>query len=163
MRTITLIALLLASSIAPAHAQQNAPIPARDPVGPMAGSWKTWVVASPRELRPQPPPDDQASPAEIVELRKLAAQRDQWHDRIVYWDAGAPSSRWVQIAVNRIINGPLKGLNAARHVALVNVAIYDATIAAWDAKYAYQRRRPNEVDPSLTTAVAAPRSVHSRM
>jgi len=123
-----------------------------------AGSWKTWVLASGGELRLPPPPDDATSRAEIAELRKLAAQRGEWRDRIVYWDAGAPSSRWVQIAVNRIIDGPLKGLNAARHIALVNVAIYDATIAAWDSKYTYKRQRPNEVDSSLTVAIGGPRS-----
>jgi membrane-associated phospholipid phosphatase len=158
MRTMTLIVLLLASSIAPIHAQQNAPTPVRDSVGPSPGSWKTWVIASGRALRLPPPPDSQSSKAEIAELHELAAQREKWHERIVYWDTGAPSSRWVEIAVNRIINGPLKGLNAARHVALVNVALYDATIAAWDSKYAYKRQRPSEVDPSLTSAIAVPNS-----
>ena len=49
-------------------------------------------------------------------------------------------------------------LNAARHVALVNVAIYDATVAAWDSKYAYSRRRPSELDPSLSTVLPKPQS-----
>ena len=60
----------------------------------------------------------------------------------------------MELALDRIIRGPLKGLNAARHVALVNVAIYDATIAAWDSKYVYRRPRPGSGDPSFTTAVA---------
>ena len=34
-------------------------------------------------------------------------------------------------------------------------AIYDATIAAWDSKYAYNRQHPAEIDPSVTTAVTA--------
>jgi membrane-associated phospholipid phosphatase len=34
------------------------------------------------------------------------------------------------------------------------VAIYDATIAAWDAKYTYDRPRPSAVSPTLTTALA---------
>jgi hypothetical protein len=40
----------------------------------------------------------------------------------------------------------------------VNVAAYDATIAAWDSKYEYNRLRPNEVDPSLTTVIPNPAS-----
>jgi len=158
MRTMTLIVLLLASSVVPMQAQQESPKSVRDSLGPAAGTWKTWAVASGRELRPAPPPDSQASKGEIAELHKLATQRDKMHDRIVYWDAAAPSSRWVEIGVERIINGPLKGLNAARHVALVNVAIYDATIAAWDSKFAHKRQRPSEVDPSLSPVVAVPAS-----
>jgi membrane-associated phospholipid phosphatase len=40
----------------------------------------------------------------------------------------------------------------------VNVAIYDAIIAAWDSKYTYNRSRPNEVDATLGTLVSNPRS-----
>ena len=36
--------------------------------------------------------------------------------------------------------------------------MYDATIAAWDSKYLYNRARPSEVDSSLTTMVPTPRS-----
>ena len=45
-----------------------------------------------------------------------------------------------------------------RMMALLNVAIYDATIAAWDSKYAHNRRRPAEIDPTLATAMSNPRS-----
>jgi hypothetical protein len=38
------------------------------------------------------------------------------------------------------------------------VAIYDATIAAWDSEYTYNRRHSGEVDPGLTTVIANPRS-----
>ena len=45
-----------------------------------------------------------------------------------------------------------------RAFALLNVALADAQIAAWDSKYAHQRKRPGEVDGSLATAVPTPRS-----
>src|SRR5262249_30553349 len=160
MRRLSAVgAIALCMSLATARCEELKPVGfVGVRAAPAAGSWKTWVIVSGGELRLPPPPDGATSRTEIAELHKLAAQRDQWRDRIVYWNAGAPSSRWVQIAVNRIIDGPLKGLNAARHIALVNVAIYDATIAAWDSKYAYKRPRPRELDSPLTTAVAAPRS-----
>jgi PAP2 superfamily len=41
---------------------------------------------------------------------------------------------------------------------LLNVAIYDATIPAWDSKYAFNRPRPVEIDPSLAPVVATPNS-----
>jgi membrane-associated phospholipid phosphatase len=40
----------------------------------------------------------------------------------------------------------------------VEVAIYDATIASWDSKYAYNRPRPSEADPTLTPALPNPQS-----
>ena len=41
---------------------------------------------------------------------------------------------------------------------MLNVAIHDALIAAWDSKYAHNRRRPGEADPQLATALPVPRS-----
>ena len=46
----------------------------------------------------------------------------------------------------------------ARNFALLNIAMYDATIAAWDSKYAYRRPRPSVVDTSIPTAVRTPDS-----
>jgi membrane-associated phospholipid phosphatase len=46
----------------------------------------------------------------------------------------------------------------ARNFALLNVAMYDATIAAWDSKYTYNRVRPSIADPSIQTAMEVPRS-----
>lgn len=40
----------------------------------------------------------------------------------------------------------------------MSMAVYDATIAAWESKYFYNRKRPAEMDPALVTAVATPRS-----
>ena len=156
MRTASFVlVLLLALWMVPAHAQQAAPAAGADAA---AGAWKTWAIASGGELRLPPPPDSSATEAEAAELKALAGQRAAAHDRIAYWDAGPPSYRWVQIGVDRIMAGPLKGLNAARHVALVNVAIYDATVAAWDSKYAYNRARPSVGDASLPAAIATPPS-----
>ena len=43
-------------------------------------------------------------------------------------------------------------------MALLSVAIYDATVAAWDSKYAYNRPRPTAFDSSLTAALPNPQS-----
>jgi membrane-associated phospholipid phosphatase len=128
-------------------------------IEPEAGTWKTWVLASGSQFRLPPPPDSAATRGEIDELQALASQRDAAaRDRIIFWNAGAPSYRWVEVALGSILKGPVWGLNASRHVALVNVAMYDATIAAWDSKYAYNRPRPSEFDPALSTVLPNPRS-----
>jgi membrane-associated phospholipid phosphatase len=123
-----------------------------------AGSWRAWVLESGSDLRPQAPPDPGATRSEIDVLQMFAADRDAAAlDQVSYWDAGAPGYRWNEIA---IAQGLKDGIAIAAYcvLALVNVAIYDATVAAWDAKYAYNRPRPSEVDQTLTTVVASPSS-----
>lgn len=41
---------------------------------------------------------------------------------------------------------------------LVGVATYDATIAAWNAKYQYKRPRPFESDPRIKLFALKPQS-----
>ena len=130
----------------------------RGPLEPGAGGWRTWVLASGSELRPPPPPGEATARAELAELRALAARRDAAAlDEVAYWDAGAPGYRWNELAVGRGLALP-NGARAYRLMALLNVAIHDATIAAWAAKYAYNRPRPAEADPALATALPTPAS-----
>jgi hypothetical protein len=42
-----------------------------------------------------------------------------------------------------------------RALSLVAAAIYDATIAAWDSKYGYNRQHPADMDSSVSTVVTA--------
>jgi len=129
------------------------------PIEPDAGSWKTWLLNSGSDLRLSPPPDDSATRTELEEVRSLAAGRDAARDRITFWDAGSPSYRWNELTIEMAhVKNNYGSSTAGRALALVNVAIYDAIIAAWDSKYAYNRARPSELDPSLTTAVSVARS-----
>ena len=45
-----------------------------------------------------------------------------------------------------------------RVYAYVAMAMYDATIAAWDSKYEYKRQRPSDMDFKLPTLVEVPQS-----
>lgn len=132
-------------------------------IEPNAGTWRTWVLANGRQLRPGPPPSSKATRAEIEELARLAQQRNAATlDRIAYWDAGSPGYRWNEIAITSSLKAGI-GLFAVRALALLNVAIYDATVAAWDAKYAYNRPRPSEFNAggpkvSFQPAIPDPRS-----
>jgi membrane-associated phospholipid phosphatase len=74
-----------------------------------------------------------------------------------YWNTSSPSYRWVQIAIDRHKTLP-PGPPYGRAMSLLTVAMYDGLVAAWDAKYAYERPRPSVVDPSLTTLVEPPDS-----
>jgi membrane-associated phospholipid phosphatase len=153
--------LLLVSSVVTAGSATAAPaqLPAASPsIEPGAGAWATWLLASGAELRLPPPPDATGTQPEVAELRELSAHRDDAAlDRISYWDAGAPSYRWTQRAVDHTQRRGVLGNRAIRMLALLNVAIYDATIAAWDTKYTYNRPRPGDDNPGLP-AIATPAS-----
>jgi membrane-associated phospholipid phosphatase len=152
-------AALVGDAYAQMRGTEIRPAAMTGPVEPNAGSWKTWLLNSGSELRIAPPPDEAASRAEIDTLRSRAAERDAMQDRIAFWDAGSAPYRWNELTIEYTNVKNNYGNNlAGRILALVNVAIYDAIVAAWDSKYAYNRRRPSELDPSLSTAVANPMS-----
>src|SRR5262249_21209453 len=79
-------------------------------------------------------------------------------DLIAYWDTGAPSYRWNEIAVSEALRSNLPVNFASRVLAMLHVAMHDAIIATWDSKYAYNRRHPSEVDATLSTVLSNSRS-----
>ena len=127
-----------------------------NPVEPKAGTWKTWILESPRQIVVNAPP---YAPDEIAELRQLERTRDaSVIDEVYYWDAGGPSYRWNQIALDEVTRANLNNNRIGRVMALLNVAIYDAMVAAWEWKYLHQRPRPSDCTPSLTTVIDNPES-----
>lgn len=129
------------------------------PVEPTAASWRTWVLASGSELRLGSPPDEEATHVEVAQLRDLAARRDAAVlDRISYWDAGAPSYRWTERAVKYTQSKGVFGNRAQRMLALLNVAIYDGMVAAWDSKQSHHRARPNQAVGAPAPAIPMPYS-----
>jgi hypothetical protein len=121
---------------------------------PGAGNWKTWFISSGRDHRLPPPP---AYKNEIRQV--LQAQQDLdsagWQ-QILYWNAGAPGYRWANMMQHLWMSDT--GYNAALANMLVGVATYDATIAAWDTKYAYNRPRPFTADKRIKVYVPKPES-----
>src|SRR5262245_47696633 len=154
----TAIAIFAFATLGACMSSRVASSPPSD-VEPLAGRWKTWVLSSGSQLRLPPPPDQAATEAELHQLRALAGQRDAAAlDRIGFWDSGAPGYRWNGILADELSKHNLAGATTSRHVALMQVAIYDATIAAWDSKYTYRRPRPSTIDSTLVAAIATPRS-----
>jgi membrane-associated phospholipid phosphatase len=122
-------------------------------IEPGAGAWKTWLLRSSGEMHLPAPPD---SSYEIGAVRALTAQRDSATlDRIAHWDAGPAPYRWTEIAIDLAhVQESLPLARAARVFTHVNAAMHDALVVAWAAKYAHNRPRPPQVDPSLVPAVA---------
>lgn len=152
MRRITTLwtcVLALTALAPPAHSQ----------VEPQAGQWRTFVLSSGAQMRLSPPPTGPDSAGELQWLRDFLARRDRVATaQVAYWDAGAPPYRWMQIASAELMRRNIGPPVATRALALLSVAMHDATIAAWDSKYSYNRPRPAEMDTTIQPIVAAERS-----
>jgi len=127
-------------------------------IEPNAGTWKTWVISSGSQFRLPAPPTAAEQRGELEFLRQFSSLRSdpQVQHQVIYWNTGSPGYRWSQIYQERATARNLGGAPLLRGGALMHAAIYDATIAAWDSKYAHNRRRPSQADSTLTTMLPVP-------
>lgn len=123
---------------------------------PSAANWKTWFISSGKEYRLPSPSSykDEIGQVLSIQQRLDSAGRQQ----ILYWNAGSPGYRWYNMMANLYTkdtsaNGTLIFANM-----LLNTAIYDATIAAWNIKYTYKRPRPFEADSRIKVYAIKPES-----
>ena len=154
---LPILSIVLLAACATGTAQRGAPSTAAA-VDPGAGAWRTWVLGSGKDLR-LPPPDAQATTAELQQVRSLVAQRDAAAmERIRRWDFWSPAHPWNDVLTDLSAANPIPGGSGIRAFALMNVALHDALVAAWDSKYAHNRQRPAQMDRDLVLAVAVPAS-----
>lgn len=134
-----------------------------DPIEPMTGTWKTWVLQSGAQFRPGPPPayDSEQKKAELAEIKNFA-RTPKSNDAAFFWQyavAGTRGYHWwhervgEQIALHGLDSNPPR---AARAYALQSVAQYDTIVACWDGKYAYWAIRPFQLDPDVKTLFPTP-------
>ena len=125
---------------------------------PAAGDWRTWVIASGNDHGVPMPKDARTLRDELEQVRQMSANAGpDVADRIRFWDAGPPSYRWMELVAKRQSSGQAVGA-FPRAYAYTSMAIYDATVAAWNAKRAYNRPRPSEVDVRIQSRVSVPNS-----
>jgi hypothetical protein len=128
---------------------------------------RPFVMRSPAQFRAPPPPAlaSSAYTAAFNEVRQFGGDGVTTPTRRmprqamigIYWAydgvawLGAPPRLYNQIAVQVALGRTNDPMQLARVLAMVNVAIADATIAVWEAKYAYDFWRPvhgvREADP----------------
>ena len=123
---------------------------------PNGGNWKTWVIANPSDFVPSAPPYAPEETAELIQLQHNVNPAARAN--VAYWNAGGPSYRWNEILLAQRARAGTNAVRRGRAQALLNVAIYDALVAAWYAKYLHERPRPGECNPFLTTLIPTPQS-----
>lgn len=122
----------------PATWRATPPVHASNPVEPLAGQWRPWVLKDGGEVQPPPPPAYGSSRyrQEMEEVLAVArnltdaqkAVADRWH-----LDQGTvtPVGVWNRITLDLVRRQRLPEDRALEILAAVNVAMMDASIACW--------------------------------
>lgn len=149
------LAVIMASVVVPANAQTSF---AKQAANSEIANWKPFVLKSVNEFNIAPPPGKTESQQELAKVKTAMKENDQKAmQQITYWDAGAPSYRWNEMA-SKLVTFQNIGTFMRFPTAWMNMAIYDATLAAWHAKHQYNRQRPYQADAGIVPVVLPPAS-----
>jgi hypothetical protein len=158
------------------HTTPGVYVPTTPTAVPNWGKRKPWVMTSGAQFRPGPPPalTSEAWARDYNEIKAIGAknstQRTPEQTAIAkFWEATAPSVYWP--VARAVAAAPGRDVTAnARLLAIAAMAMDDALIAVFDAKYTYNLWRPvtairngdadgndaTERDPSWTPFIDTP-------
>lgn len=122
------------------------------------GRWQTFVLESGDQFRPtHSEPRPRHPKGELFQILALQSQlTPEMEEKIAFWDEGAITHRWSELLLEKIAQNRLNPVRASRAIALLQVAIYDAIIASWDAKFAYRLESPVEMSRRIRPLVEVP-------
>jgi len=124
-----------------------------NPIAPVAGTWRPWVLSSPSEFRPSAPPafNSNAVTVALTELKSFRRGPKTNH-RASYWEVNGGArahTLWNEIARMKLLEYGVGTADSVRVLAALNIALADAGTACWDAKYTYWFIRPSQLDAEL--------------
>jgi len=140
-------------------------LPARPPMLPLFGNVKSFLMSPANVIasRPVPPPSTHSTQfqTELAEVKYYSEHATRENMKIVtYWADGVgtytPPGHWNAIAIQAFVNKNYSEVRWARNMAYLNLALMDAAISCWDAKYFYFNPRPTQMDPSIKTLTGIP-------
>ena len=139
--------------------------PPRPPMLPNFGKVRTWMM-TPTDIvneRPSAPPSAHSAQMqqELAEVKSSVENLTRDQLATVYkWSDGAssyaPPGHWNAIAADYVRDAHWSEVRAARAFALLNMALHDAAVGCWDAKFSYFNPRPSQLDPSIKTLIGLP-------
>lgn len=144
------------------------PLFALNPTEQPAGRWRTWLLRSGDEVVPAPP-TVYGSPAYVAEVREVlevhrrlsAEQKRIAEDWNLDVGTATPPGVWNRHAMRWITERGL-GLEAStRLLAELNLAMFDALVACWNAKMTWWTERPvtevhERFDPAFVPHLSTP-------
>jgi PAP2 superfamily len=139
--------------------------PPRPPMLPNFCKVWGWNMTAQNFIDERPAIPPSTSSAEMAEqVKEVKYYADNITDsrlKIVHkWADGAgtytPPGHWNDIAAEYIAKANFSEVRAARAFALLNMAMHDAAVGCWDAKFFYYNPRPSQLDPSIKTTTGVP-------
>jgi len=116
--------------------------------GPQFATMTPWVIAAPDQFRPAGPAalDSDQYAADFNEVKSIGSStsttRTAFQTEVAKFWAGNTALFWNRIALTMAARNNTSLSQNARLFAVLNVAMADAAIACWDAKYTYVFWRP---------------------
>ena len=139
--------------------------PKRPPMFPLFGKVKSFLM-TPADVvasRPVAPPStkSEAFAKELAEIKDFSKNLTKKQQNIVtFWADGVgtytPPGHWNAIATEDFVKQNYSEVRWARNMALLNLALMDAAISCWDAKYYYFNPRPSQMDTAIKTTTGVP-------
>jgi len=139
--------------------------PLRPPMLPRFGVVKGFLMDSISVINGRPP----APPSTNSEEFKKDVEEVLWYSEhstkeryklVDFWADGAgtytPPGHWNAIACESFASQNISEVRWARNLALLNMAMMDAAICCWDAKYIYFTPRPCQINPKIKTLTGLP-------
>src|SRR5687768_2527191 len=129
------------------------------PMGTFLGKSRTWLLDSAAQFRPAPPPvyNSAAFKASLEEVQRVARERTSEQTKIAKrWSDADPWTEWNETAASALRRNRFSEIDAARVLAVLNIAALDAVAACFEAKYHYWTIRPSQVDTALPLAEGVP-------
>lgn len=146
-------------------------------LGPQLADVTPWVIRSPSQFRPPAPPalDSTQYVTDFNEIKLMGSSSSDSRtadqtDFALFWNPGNPPDFWDPVATALAQKHHFSLLQTARLLAQMNMAMSDAIIGCWDAKYTYASWRPitairladtdgnpdTQVDPTWTPLLVTP-------
>jgi hypothetical protein len=132
--------------------------PSGAPAGYQFATMRPLLMTTASQFRPPPPPAFGSAEFEdgLAAVRLAAETRGQRETDIAnFWNVNG-LGYWFAHGAEFVTAAGLDEREAARVFALVGIALYDATIGCFDAKYEYLLVRPRQADPRITLVLGPP-------
>ncbi|MCB1872129.1 MAG: vanadium-dependent haloperoxidase [Gammaproteobacteria bacterium] len=125
------------------------PLNVYDPVEPLAARWVTWILKNGAEVEPPPPvsygtPEYWREAEEVFEISRVLTPEQKRSAEDWNLDLGSitPAGVWNLKARELIETERFDTRQATRVLAALNLALADAAVASWHAKFTYWTQRP---------------------
>jgi len=139
--------------------------PPRPPMLPLFGRVRAWMM-TPDDIvneRPGLAPSTSSGliARDLAEVKDAMRHLTRQQLAIVYkWADGVstptPPGHWNFLASAYVREAHFSDVRAARAFALLDMAMHDAAVGCWDAKFTSFNPRPSQLDPSIRTLIGLP-------